>query len=120
MSGLLKVVAGPDQGRTFRLTEGQNFLIGRGPNTDTRLHDPEVSRIHCVAQVRDGKVLLTDSGSRTGTRVNGTPITEHTLLPGDLIEIGTTQLAYTAEDSGPRYSTVNVDEITPPGPPPGA
>jgi pSer/pThr/pTyr-binding forkhead associated (FHA) protein len=110
MSWLLTIVSGPDRGCSFPLAEGQNLLIGRGPNTETRLHDPEVSRVHCVAQLRDGKVLLTDSGSRAGTRVNGKPVTEHELKPGDLIEIGGTKLSFTWAEGTARYSTLGISE----------
>jgi pSer/pThr/pTyr-binding forkhead associated (FHA) protein len=115
MSGLLTVIFGPDQGRSFPLAEGESLLIGRGPNTQTRLRDPDVSRVHCVAQVRDGRVLLTDSGSRSGTRVNGQPVTEHELRPGDLIEIGGTQLAFSGAEGRLRYSTLGIDSgVRPP------
>jgi pSer/pThr/pTyr-binding forkhead associated (FHA) protein len=115
MSWVLTVVAGPDRGRSFPLAEGQNLLIGRGPNTETRLHDSEVSRVHCVVQLREGKALLTDSGSRTGTRVNGKPVTEHELQAGDLIEIGTTKLSFTWVEDSERYSTLGIEsDVLPP------
>ena len=37
----LVVIAGPDQGRSFTLAEGQAVVIGRGEKTGTKLKDPQ-------------------------------------------------------------------------------
>jgi serine/threonine protein kinase len=96
----LLVVAGPDQGRVFPLTDGQNLVVGRGQTTETRLKDPQVSRTHCQVQVDGGKVLLTDSGSMAGTMVNGKRVVgKIELRPGDLIQVGGTQLRLQLEGS---------------------
>ncbi|MCI0637601.1 MAG: FHA domain-containing protein [Gemmataceae bacterium] len=47
MVGQLVVISGPDQGRVFSLAEAQTLNIGRGLNTDTKLRDAHVSRLHC-------------------------------------------------------------------------
>lgn len=92
MLALLQVVAGPDQGRTFPLEEGHSLTIGRGQNTSTQLKDPAVSRVHCELQVANGKFHLADNGSAAGTFVNGSKVSECELKPGDLVQIGSTQL----------------------------
>jgi len=38
----LVVIAGPDKGRMFALTQGDTILIGRSQATQTRLADPRV------------------------------------------------------------------------------
>jgi pSer/pThr/pTyr-binding forkhead associated (FHA) protein len=120
MNGVFRVVSGPDAGRVFHLTEDQTLLIGRGQTTQTRLHDPLVSRVHCVAEFTGGKVTLTDSGSSAGTLVNGRAIAQRELEPGDLIRIGDTQLSFQWAETGTGYSTIGLE--LPPGPPspPGA
>jgi serine/threonine protein kinase len=95
----LLVVAGPDQGRVFPLVEGQTLVIGRGQTTETRLKDPQVSRTHCQVAVDGGKVLLTDSGSTAGTLVNGKKASKLELKPGDVIQVGGTQLRVQLEGS---------------------
>lgn len=99
MHAQLVVIAGPDKGRSFALTEGQTLVLGRGQASNTQLNDPRVSRVHCVLQVDGGKVRLTDSGSAAGTLVNGQVAIEHELLPGQVIQIGDTQLRYQLEST---------------------
>ncbi len=108
MVGFLEVTAGPDKGRSFSLAEGKTFLLGRAPNTDTRLHDPAVSRVHCVLHCAAGKVALTDSGSTAGTLVNGKRVTEHELVPGDRIEIGGSVLTFREDEPEPGYTTIGL------------
>jgi serine/threonine protein kinase len=112
MNGQLQVTAGPDQGRVFELQEGKALLVGRGQNTETRLKDPQVSRVHCQIAIEGNKVLLTDSGSTGGTLVNGRRVKEHELRPGDIITIGGTQLRLQLEGAH-EASTVLVGAPTP-------
>jgi serine/threonine protein kinase len=98
MVGLLKVVDGLDAGRCFDLAEGQTLVIGRGRDTATRLTDLRVSRVHCVLEVSGGRFHLTDSGSASGTLVNGVAITTRDLSPGDTIRVGETTLVLTPAD----------------------
>jgi serine/threonine protein kinase len=98
MIGQLVVIAGPDQGRTFTVTEGQTLVIGRGQTTETRLRDPYVSKTHCQVDFDGGKLVLKDAGSAGGTLVNGERITQRELMPGDIIRIGETQFRFQFED----------------------
>lgn len=41
--------------------------IGRGPKNDIVLDNPTVSRDHATLEVTDGRILITDLGSRSGT-----------------------------------------------------
>ena len=119
MKGAFRVVSGPDAGRTFPLVVGHRLQIGRGQATQTRLRDPSVSRVHCVAEFTGDKVTLTDSGSATGTLVNGCAIGRHELQPGDLIRIGDTEISFQWLEAERGYSTIELE--LPPGPasPPG-
>jgi serine/threonine protein kinase len=92
MQGHLQVVAGPDQGRSFPLSDGQTLIIGRGQNTGTQLKDLQVSRVHCELQVAGNKFRILDNGSASGTLVNGRRVTEADLQPGDVVQIGGTQM----------------------------
>lgn len=90
----LRIVAGPDEGKTFSLNAGETFQIGRGMDTQTKLHDPRVSRNHCSISVTDDEATLVDSGSTGGTFVNGQRINERLLRSGDIIRVGGTQLQF--------------------------
>ena len=66
--------------------------IGRHPSNLIPITDEKASRKHCVIQADGvGGYVLRDLGSRNGTRLNGFPITEAPLAPGDIIEIGHTE-----------------------------
>jgi serine/threonine protein kinase len=112
MLGQLVVVAGPDQGRTFPLEVGKPLLVGRGRNTETKLKDPQVSRVHFEVSADGKKIMLLDSGSTSGTVVNGKRVSQHELKQGDVIHIGGTQLRIHLEGS-PDASTVIVGSPTP-------
>ena len=94
MFGLFQVIDGPDGGRKFTLRDGQTLRIGRGPETDTQLQDPAVSRLHCEVNMIVNKALLKDAGSAAGTWVNGERVTECKLMPGDVIRMGNTKLTF--------------------------
>ena len=68
------------------------MLVGRGSHCTIQLDDPSSSRVHCRLLARDGKVFLTDAGSRWGTFVNGLWVSESELQPGDEITVGETIL----------------------------
>lgn len=74
------------------LPSGELMLVGRGENCGVRIDDPSASRVHCRLLARDGKVFLTDAGSRWGTFVAGRRVADCELRPGDEITIGETVL----------------------------
>ena len=51
-----------------------------------------VSRRHCEINLDAGKVTVRDLESRNGTQVNGEPIEEAQLKPGDVLSIGPVKL----------------------------
>jgi ribosomal protein S27AE len=62
---ILTVVTGPEIGHALTLTKAR-AIIGR-KGTDFALNDPEVSRHHCLLEVRNGFVNLKDMDSTNGT-----------------------------------------------------
>ncbi len=82
--------------RTFDLTR-EVVRIGRAPDNDLVLDDRTVSRYHALLQRRYRRYLLTDLGSRSGTRLNGFPVQEAILRSGDRIELGAVTLLYVEE-----------------------
>ena len=64
------------------------LTIGRESNTDIALDDPRVSRQHARLSYRQQQIWLTDLRSSNGTFVNGTPIQERALQPGDILSFG--------------------------------
>ena len=99
------IIAGPDIGRSFNLTDGQTLIVGRGEASDTQINDPRISRVHCHIQIDGGKAMLLDATSAGGTAVNGQVVKRHELSPGDVIEIGGTQIRFQL-DAGLEQSTL--------------
>jgi serine/threonine-protein kinase len=91
MQAYLRVVAGPDTGRTIELSEGGKLTIGRAEKSDTRLHDVSVERLHCELRWDEGKFHLVDLESVSGTMVDGQKITELDLKHGQEFQVGHTR-----------------------------
>lgn len=67
------------------------LVIGRSDEVDVRVGCRWASRRHCEIDQVDGEFVLRDLGSRHGTIVNGKPVREATLYPGDEIGVGLAQ-----------------------------
>jgi pSer/pThr/pTyr-binding forkhead associated (FHA) protein len=76
------------------------LTIGRENNTDIVLDDPRVSRRHARLSYRQQQIWLTDLRSSNGTFVNGTPIQERALQPGDLLSFGGLEATFEDADAG--------------------
>ncbi|MCX7009473.1 MAG: FHA domain-containing protein [Kiritimatiellaeota bacterium] len=88
----LEVEAGPERGRRY-VIEPSGARIGRDPSNDFVVHDPSLSRFHCrIYLAGDGQARVADLGSTNTTEVNGSPIVDVALMPGDRISIGDTVL----------------------------
>jgi len=123
MIGKLSVVDGPDKGRAFTVKPGKPLLIGRGQNTDTKLTDLGVSRLHCQIEVEGDQVVVSDSGSSAGTLINGHHVGRHALLDCQIIRIGGTSLLFERSSvheestlpqprvSGPRLTPDTASEL---------
>src|SRR5262249_14476201 len=83
----------------FPINEAVPLLIGRSKDTETRLTDPHVSRIHCQVQVDGDAVVILDRGSAAGTLVNGKKISQQQLRHGDVIRIGDTQIRFESDEA---------------------
>lgn len=65
----------------------KDLLIGRRESCDIVLRFPNVSAHHCQLYVNGGYWYARDLKSRNGTKVNGIPITEKRLDPGDTLVV---------------------------------
>jgi len=72
---VLQVVGGHGAGLSVPLRPGR-VRLGRGAEADVRIECPAASRLHCEFEVHeDGRVDVTDLGSRNGTDLNGARLT---------------------------------------------
>jgi Protein of unknown function (DUF3662)/FHA domain len=74
--------------------EGQTTVIGRSSECDVVVGDPNVSRRHAEIRRLGRGYSLVDLGSTNGTEVNGQRVTETSLMNGDVIGVGTTQITF--------------------------
>jgi hypothetical protein len=75
----------------LELDEGLTSL-GRNPTNDFRVPDATVSSFHCELIVTSGSVLVRDLNSTNGTFINGGPVTEALLEPGQVLTLGHAEL----------------------------
>ena len=86
-------------GRRHFALERTVINVGRRDDNHLVIEDARASRIHAQIRVRDGRFVIFDLGSTSGTKVNGRPISQHILQPGDVVTIGGIRMVY-GEDSG--------------------
>ncbi|HRW19214.1 MAG TPA: FtsK/SpoIIIE domain-containing protein [Dermatophilaceae bacterium] len=100
---VVRVVAGPDAGRTIAL-RGASASIGRAESCTVHLQDPLVSQRHAVVRF-DGVPMIADEGSANGTLVGGEPLRRATRIPwGQPITLGATTLVVEPGDEMLRES----------------
>ena len=84
-----------DDGRRIPIGEDP-VSIGRLPECDIVLSDPNVSRRHAEVRRRGNDFVVVDLGSTNGTRVNGAGVRERQLVDGDEISLGSTRIRFEA------------------------
>lgn len=76
------------------------LIVGRDPACDVSDSDPRLSRRHAEFRVTPEGIVVKDLDSRNGIRVNGRPVTETLLAPGDLVEIAHLVVRFTDDAAG--------------------
>ena len=109
MQPKLLALGGPLGKSEFRFSAP--LLIGRAASNPICIEDPGVSPLHCkIAHQGDG-FLLTDLDTASGTFVNGIPVRQRLLAPGDQIAIGGCLFLFQLEGSpAPAISPVQLDD----------
>jgi len=89
-----------DGTRIFTLTQTL-VNIGRRPDNHLIIEDPRVSRQHAQLRAIQGRYVIFDLNSTGGTLVNGQPIHQYTLAPGDVISLSGVPLVFGQEEFMP-------------------
>lgn len=91
------------------------FSIGRSSDSDLCLTDSATSRNHARLEVIDGKICITDLGSKNGVILNGKKINRTTFLKSyDLIRIGQSLFLFNKEIpiNNEQYGSKKILEIS--------
>lgn len=78
--------------------DSDEVYLGRGYDCDIHLDDDGASRRHAAVQRDNEGYVLVDLKSTNGTYVNNQPVTQHRLLAGDRIRIGSHVLKFLSAD----------------------
>ena len=101
----LRIEQGSNAGKTFTLSAGGTYLIGRD-GADIPLEDEKVSRKHAeIGLYGPGAYVVRDLASTNGTRLNGKKITDKAKLSHwDEIRVGDTVIRFTVIDDSVKVS----------------
>ncbi|MDN5781713.1 MAG: FHA domain-containing protein [Luteimonas sp.] len=80
---VLRGVGGQYHGRSFTLEHPR--LVGRSMEADIRIDDPTFADRHARLDLVGDRIVLRDLGSAEGTLVNGEPMRDALLRPGDQV-----------------------------------
>jgi transcriptional regulator with GAF, ATPase, and Fis domain len=104
----LASLSGPLRKAEFAL--GSTLTIGSDLSNTICLVSPNVSARHCILSQQDGRCVLTDLESHSGTFVNGLPVKRRELSSGDHIAVGESVFLYLAEGAASsRSSSVEIE-----------
>jgi len=83
---VLSIVSGPSKGESHTLAKPR-IVVGR-QGADVALNDPEISRSHCLLEVRDTYINLKDMDSTNGTFFDEERVRAAMLQDGTEFRIG--------------------------------
>lgn len=85
-----------DGTQTFLLTKTV-INLGRRPDNHIVITDNRVSRVHAQIRLINGRYVIFDLDSTGGTRLNGKPVHQAILSPGDVLDIAGVPMIYGEE-----------------------
>ena len=108
----LRIEGSPHGLQEILLKPGLNRL-GRIEDNDFQIRDDSISSHHCQIELKDGVVTVWDLNSTNGTFIDGQPIQQAVLHPGQVLCLGTVPMVCQAD-------LVMEPADIPAGPPSGA
>ena len=79
--------------RGVRVPIRRRTVLGRSPYSTLVVDGSTISRQHAILELRDDGLVVSDAGSRNGTRVNGALIQDAQRVEhGDVIQLGHEQI----------------------------
>ncbi len=87
-TAFLLVLAGPQLGEIYPLSEGRDLVLGRREDADIQIRDDGVSRRHASIRVEGDGAVIRDLDSANGTYVDGVRVPEARLSDGARVHVG--------------------------------
>jgi hypothetical protein len=100
MNVVLRVTAGPHQGKEYLFDRHATFVVGRSSQAQFSVRgDGLLSRNHFLIEFNPPACLLRDLGSTNGTKVNGLRVESIKLRHGDVISAGESSFLVCVEET---------------------
>ncbi len=93
----------PGEATRLVVLDTVDLNIGRAPENDLPIDDPEISRRHARFVRSAGHCEVQDMGTSNGTHVNGSRVDDAILASGDVVKLGDVEIVY-AETTRPPAS----------------
>ena len=103
----------PDVGEVVHELTEAKLSVGRTDESAIHINDASVSVQHAEFVLSGGEYVLRDLGSTNGIRVNGKPVNEAKLCPGDRIRFGRVEGVYEPDVKGPAQPLPPREETLP-------
>jgi pSer/pThr/pTyr-binding forkhead associated (FHA) protein len=87
--------------------------LGRADDNELPIPEPSISSRHCVFILSGADVIVRDLNSSNGTYVNGEPVTETILRPGDNIQVGVIDIKFVPGVRRPKLNTSTMTAVKP-------
>jgi transcriptional regulator with GAF, ATPase, and Fis domain len=108
----LVALSGPLGKSEFRFSAPVS--IGRDAANPICIDDPAVALLHCKIARQNDSFLLTDQDTPSGTFVNGIPVKQRVLAPGDQIAVGNSLFLFQMEGvAAAAISPVQLEDTPP-------
>ncbi len=88
------------KGRSYELVTVLT-TIGRVDDNAFQIAEPSVSSHHCEILLRGNDIIVKDLNSTNGTYINGQPVTEAPLRPGQTLRLGQVELRLDGDGAPP-------------------
>lgn len=108
---IVRVLSGPQAGKTFPLKEGKN-KIGRSQTCDIQISANGISKEHVEISIIGEKIIFTDLNSSNGTFLNGVKVKGGILKVGDKFSLH--DVLFDIKFSQPKVNTNALVQHQPP------
>ena len=86
--------------------------LGRADDNELPINEASISGRHCVFVLSGPDVIVRDLNSSNGTYVNGEPVAEAVLRPGDNIQVGVIDIKFVPGVRRPKLQTATQARMT--------